>query len=665
MKEFMNLAKPINIGGVFMRNRIAMAPMNDFHQFYDPVEGTINRRWIDYFAERAKGGVGLIITGVFKVEDEITRFRQNDMVTWALVKKKSMQNYAELAKYAHAFGAKIFMQLTAGPGRVISGTAIDDGFEPVSASANQAYFRPNVTCRALDTSEVDQIVEAFGQAAEIVHESGIDGIEVHGHEGYLIDQFTTSLWNRRTDKYGGDLEGRLTFPIEILKAIKKRVGDDFPVTYRYGSKHFIKGPWKSALRMGEREMGRDIDESIQMAKLLERAGYGALHVDTGCYESAYWAHPPMYLPHGFSVDLTWEVKKVVKIPVIAVGRLGIPEIAEKVLAEGKADMIALGRDLLADPYWPKKVLGGEAQDARFCIGCHECMFRAETGQYLTCAVNPLCGNEGVVSIQPSWKAKKVLIAGGGVGGMEAARMASIRGYHVSLFEKTGNLGGHLIAGSVPDFKKDIKGLLDWYQLQLTKLKVKTKLNTAVTPELIKNENPDIVIIATGSVPMVPKMPGVEKPLVTTCIDLLLDRGKAGDRVIVVGGGLEGCETALWLSRQGKKVSIVEMLSQLIIDVHRANRTMLLDLLEDDGVNILTYTKIIEIEDGGVIAIDKKLNTMQIGCDTVVLAVGLKSDNQLYSSLVGDSREVYEIGDCKKPRKIADAIWEADMLALNL
>ena len=293
------------------------------------------------------------------------------------------------------------------------------------------------------------------------------------------------------------------------------------------------------------------------------------------------------------------------------------------------------------------------------------MRKAEIGQYLTCAVNPFCGNEGIFFLRPSREAKKILIAGGGVGGMEVARIASMRGHNVSLFEKTESLGGHLIAASAPEFKKDIKRLLDWYKVSLNKQKIKIEFNTLVTPELISEENPDIVIIATGSTPIIPEIPGVKKSLVVTCIDLLLGKKEAGDRVVVVGGGLEGCETALWLAKQGKEVTIIEMLPQLIPDIHRANRTMLLDLLEDSGVDVLTNTKVQEITNNGVITTDRKLNMERISCDTVVLAVGLKPDKELYNSLAGESIEIYEIGDCKKPRKIGDAVWEANMLALNI
>jgi 2-enoate reductase len=665
MQKYPNLAKPISIGSVFIKNRVAMAPMNDLHQFYDPIEGTINRRWIDYFLERARGGVGLIITGAFKVEDEITKFRQNDLVVWALVKRKSAQNYAELAKYVHAFGGRIFMQMSAGPGRVAGGQSIDDGFKPVSASVNRAYFRKNVSCRELTTEEVDRIVDAFGWAARIVKDSGFDGIEVHGHEGYLIDQFVTALWNRRTDKYGGDLEGRLTFPVEILKAIKKEAGQDYPVIYRYGSKHFIKAPGMGAMRVGENEMGRDLDESVKIAQLLEKAGYDALHVDAGAYESAYWAHPPIYLPNGFSVEWTSEIKRAVRIPVIAVGRLGIPEIAEKTLADGKADMIALGRDLLSDPYWPKKVLGGKPEEAKLCIGCHECMNRAESGQYLTCAVNPFCGNEGVISVQRASKAKRIMVVGGGVGGMEAALTATRRGHQVTIYEKTETLGGHLLPASIPDFKRDIKRLTEWYKREVEKNKIKIEYKTEVTPDLITEEEPDIVFIATGSTPIIPEIPGVKKPFVSTCIDVLLEKKHVGDKVVLMGGGLEGCETALWLAQRGKKVTIVEMLPQLNLDIHRSNKAMLLDLLSNAGVGVLTGVKIISIDDRLVRGMNENRNEVKVECDSVVLAVGLRPSNSLYRKLLEEAKEVYGIGDCMKPRKIADAIWEGAMVALRV
>ena len=658
MIKYKNLFEPICIGKAWIKNRIAMAPMNNGHQM-DSTQGTITQRCVDYYVERAKGGVGLIITGVFKVENDIERCIKNDIVQWPLLTEKSLPEYIELADYVHSYGGKIFVQLSAGPGRVTSAKVINSGIKPVSASPNQAYWIPEVICRALTIEEVGEIVKAFGRAAEIVVKAGMDGIEVHGHEGYLIDQFTTSLWNRRTDKYGGDLKGRLTFPIEILREIKDKTGGNFPIIYRYGIKHFIEESWKASLH-GEREMGRDLPESIEMAKLLEKAGYDALDIDTGCYEGNYFAHPPCYQPHGFSIDLVKEVKKAVKIPILAANRLDIPTLAEEVLKQGKADVIVLGRALLADAYWPKKVREGRIEDIRPCIGCQEGCLRRPSGlgASTSCSVNPTCGREKSYALTSTSKQKKVVVVGGGVAGMEAARIATIKGHHVILYEKTAKLGGHLIEASVPEFKKDIERLLDWYKMQMTKLKIEIRYEKLVTPELIRKEEVNTAIIATGSTPLIPEeIPGVSKSMVVTCCDLYLDTKKAGNNIVIIGGGLEGCETALWLTKQGKTVTVIEKLSNVIADTFFANRFMLLDLLADNKVQIMVNTSVQEITSGSIIAVNRNFERSKINCDTVVLAVGMKPNQELYNSLAAEIANLYLIGDCKKPRKIHDAIFE--------
>jgi 2-enoate reductase len=665
MEKFENLFSPINIGGVKIKNRIALAPMGDFHQFFNPTEGTVNRRWLDYLIEKAKGGSGLIIPNVFKVEDKITYFRQDGLATWGVISKQSRKLYAELADYVHLYDARVFFQLSAGPGRVIGGIAIDNGFTPISASPTQAFFRPEVTCRELKVNEIKEIVNSFGETAKLLSDCGIDGVEIHGHEGYLIDQFATSLWNRRNDQYGGSLENRMKFALEILESIKSALGKDFPVIYRYGSKHFIKDEKSSALRMGEKELGRDLKESIEMAKILEKAGYDGLHIDTGCYESVYWAHPPIYMPRGFSLELTGKIKKEVNIPVIAVGRLGDPLIANQAISEGKADMVALGRDLLADNYWPNKVMLGKIDEIRPCIGCHECMNRAETGKYLTCAVNPTCGNESKYKFSIINNKKKVMVIGGGIAGMEAARVLNLKGQEVILFEKKAELGGHLISASVPDFKKDIRELLNWYQRQLKNSKTKIYLDKSFDLGEIEALNPDLILLATGSIPIIPKISGVDKKNVMTCIDVLLGIQQAGKEVVVVGGGIEGCETALWLAQKGKKVTIVEMLSEYLTDLHRANKKMLIDLLEDNHIKVITNTKIQGISDSEVTAINNKSELSKIKCDSVVLAVGLKPIDDLYHKITQKKRLVYKIGDCKKPRKIINAVWEAFNICMNL
>jgi len=644
-----------------------MSPMLPLGLYPD---GIISERIREYYVERAKGGVGLIITGVFKVENEV---EPAPVPYYPIVTLKALGSLGELSDYVHAYGAKLFIQLTAGTGRLIPPEIIDEfGFKPVSASVNPAFYRPNVMTRALTTEEVQKLVKSFAHAAEIVAAAEIDGIELHGHQGYLLDQFTTSLWNRRTDKYGGDLEGRLRLPIEILEAIKDTVGKDFPVTYRFGLKHFLSSPERGSLNYdGYIEVGRDIKEGLEMAKRLEKAGFDGLHVDAGCYESQYWPHPPIYQPHGCMVDLAAKVKEVVSIPVIAVGKLDIPELAEKVLREGKADIIALGRGLLADPYWPKKVQEGKVEDIRPCIGCHEgCMMRSiseSMGRPFTCSVNPSCARERRFIITHVEKPKKILVVGGGVAGMECARVATLRGHHVTLYEKNDRLGGHLIEASVPDFKYDIKRLLEWYETQLKKLKVDISLNSEVTPEFIrKNKDKwDVIVIATGSVPLIPEIPGVDKEIVVTCSDLLLGKKKSGKDVVIIGGGSEGCETAVWLAKQGKSVTIVEMLPEVAKDLWESNHMMLLEMLKENGVKIIVNAYVQEIAEDGVIIIDKNFKKSMIKCDTVVLATGLKPKRDLYDALTGEIAELYLIGDCKEPHKIHHAIWDGFIIGFSI
>jgi 2-enoate reductase len=651
--KYPHLFAPLNIGKVDLKNRIAMAPMGIIG-LTEP-DGNPNQRAIDYYIERARGGVGLIITSVFKVESEIER----NVHTEHMINSASTRPFSEICEAVHALGTKIFVQLTAGFGRVAPPRILRT--QPVSASIVPNYHDPSLLCRPLEIVEIEKIVKAFGQAAAILVDSGVDGVELHGHEGYLLDQFTTAIWNFRTDKYGGDLQKRLTFPVEVLSEIKKRAGADFPVQYRFGLKHYIKGLRSGALS-GEKyiEAGRDIPEGLAMAKLLEQVGFDALHVDAGCYDSWYWAHPPGYQEHGCMADMAAEVKKIVNIPVIAVGRLDIPELAEKVIAAGQADIVAIGRGLLADAKWPLKAASGKEDDIRPCIGCHDgCIGRFFRGKQLCCTVNPACGRERLYSLTPADEPKNVMVIGGGIAGMEIARVATLRGHKVILYEKNNYLGGHLIEASVPDFKRDLATLLEWHKKQLKDLGVEVKLGTLVSEDLIEREKADVLIVATGSIPLIPDIPGIEKNNVITCIDLLLGKKTAGKSVIVIGGGLVGCETALWLVQQGKKVTLIEMLPELMtggLVIPGMNKVMLLDLIALNKVNILLGAKVEAITAEGAVVVQNK-QRKSITADTLVLAVGLKSENRLYNSLTGKAAFLYSVGDCTQPRNILGAIWD--------
>jgi 2-enoate reductase len=652
--KYPKLFEPITIGNVTVKNRIAMAPMG-LVGLTTP-EGHPTQRAMDYYIERAKGGVGLIITGLFKVENDIDACA----LDIARITPASRWVLSEFCDSVHAMGTKIFIQLTAGFGRVIRPTRVYK--TPVSASPNPNYWNPGIACRELRTDEVASIAAAFGDAAEIIADIGFDGIELHGHEGYLLDQFTTAIWNQRSDKYGGDLKGRLTFPIEILDYIKKRAGKAFPVQYRFGIKHYIKGLNQAALAMEKfEEAGRDVEEGVAMAKLLEQAGFDALHVDAGCYDSWYWAHPPSYNSHGCMIDMAVMAKDNVRIPVTAVGRLEIPELAEKVIATGQADMVALGRGLLADAYWPHKVRTGQIDHIRPCVGCHGCFSRFEKGRPLSCVVNPSCGRERIYPILPATSVKKVLVVGGGMAGMEAARVAAKRGHDVSLCEKSDTLGGHIRSASIPGFKQDLKRLQFYYETQLKILGVHIMMEKEATIDWIGSQNPDVLMVAVGSRARIPDIPGVDKRHVCTCIDVLLGKRQAGSTPVIVGGGLVGCEVALWLAEKGADVTVVEMLPELMMKspiVAHMNRVMLLDLLAYNRVSIMCSVQVEAINDDSVIVVDANGEKKDVPTDNVILAAGMTPLNEFYyEALKCNIPEVYNLGDCREVRNIAAAILD--------
>jgi len=633
------LFEPGKIGKLSIKNRILMCPMG-VGGLEEP-QGGLSQRGIDYYVARAKGGTGLIITGLTRVSREIEPPLEDKLI---IDSKTCVTWLNELAEAVHDYGAKVAIQLTAGLGRVATLDLLKIA-GAVAPSALPAFEDPTIMTRELSTEEIERLVHAFEFSAEILRLAGIDAVELHGHEGYLFDQFITALWNKRTDKYGGDLEGRLRFPVEVIEAIKRGAGADFPVIFRFGLKHYIDG-------------GREVEEGLEIARRLEAAGADAFEVDAGCYETWYWAHPPTTLPPGCMVDMAQMAKRVVKVPVIAVGKLGYPELAERVLQEGKADFICLGRALLADPEWPNKVKKGRLEDIRPCVGCHEgCLKRVFDVKYLSCAVNPATGMEREFTIKPAEKKKSVLVVGGGASGMEAARVTALGGHKVTLWEKGDALGGNLIPASVPDFKQDYRRLINFLSTQIKKLDVTIELAKEATAELILEMKPDVVFIATGSTSIVPEIPGVGKKMVVTAVDLLLGKREAGKSVVVVGGGLIGCETALYLAQKGKKLTIVEMLDGVMLDMYSANRMHLLKLLADADVNILTETKCLEIRDNGITIADKYGKRSTLEADTVVLAVGLKSNEGLLEALKDKIPEVYAIGDCVEPRKVINAIWE--------
>lgn len=662
--KYSKLFSPIKIGSITIKNRFAMAPMGPLG--LADANGGWNQRGIDYYVERAKGGTGLIITGV-TFFDQVVEKQDPTTVPNPLYKPVNfVKTSREMTERIHAYGSKIFLQLSGGFGRVTIPTNVGD-IPPIAPSAIPHRWLDK-TCRAITVDEIHAIVKQFGEAAFHAKRAGFDGVQIHAvHEGYLIDQFAISMFNQRTDEYGGSLENRLRFAKEIVEEIKKTCGDDFPVTLRFSVKSMIKD-WRVGALPGEHfeEKGRDTEEGLKAAKLLESYGYDALDTDVGTYDAWWWNHPPMYQKKGLYREYCKMVKEVVDIPVFCAGRMDNPDMALEAIENGECDVIDLGRPLLADPDYCNKLRCGKITQIRPCISCHEgCMGRVASYSLLNCAVNPQAARERVNAYEPILKKKKVLIVGGGVAGCEAARVLAIRGHQPVVYEKGSRLGGNLIPGGAPDFKEDDIALADWYTNELNRLGVHVHLNTELNEEEIKAMDYDTVILATGSKPKVFSLG--DDSHTYTAEQVLLKQKDAGKKTVVVGGGLVGCETALWLAQNGIHVTIVEALDKVMAvngPLCAANKEMLEALLPFNGVEIITGAKVTEFANGEV-KVDTKEGSKTIMSDSVILSVGYKEENILYNNLQFDIPDLYLLGDAKKVSNIMYAIWDAFEVANHI
>jgi 2-enoate reductase len=661
----MKLFEKGRIGTLDLKNRIVMDAINI--QLGSPSdEAALGQRAVDLYAARARGGVGLIKTTFMRTNRKLELSIGGPTVH----STRSGQWLNEIAQAVHDYGAKLCAQLTIGVGRIpvpnpnlphgglvapspLPSFRSPEGDLPrIGPGRYPAHGEKHVITRELTIEEIEEIVRDYEFSARIIALAGVDAIEVHAHQGYLIDEFMTALWNKRTDHYGGDLEGRMRLPLELLAAIRRAAGPDYAILYKYPLTHNLEG-------------GREIEEGLEIARMLEAAGVNALTVTAGCYETYNLAQPPTTQPRGNAVHLAEATKKAVNIPVIAVGKLGYPELAEQVLQEGKADFVSLARYLLADPEWPNKVKEGRVEDIRPCIGCHEgCIARVRKNHYCSCAVNPATGIERELAITPAERKKSVLVLGGGPAGMEAARVATLRGHKVTLWEKANALGGQLIPASVPDFKEDYRILLSYLRTQIKKLGITVELEKEVTLDAIKQYDPDVVFVATGASHIFPEIEGIkdgiEKGKVLSAVDVLLGKGSVGEKVLVMGGGLIGCETALYLAKRGKGVTVVKgrPIETLSIDMPWGNALDLVKLLDDYAVKVFDETNVLRITQTGADIADRKSEERSLVADTIVIARGMKPTNGEFLEAVQENlSEVHVIGDCVKPRRVMNAIWE--------
>lgn len=662
--KYQTLFTPIQIGKLTLKNRFAMAPMGPLG--LGDSEGGWNQRGIDYYTRRAQGGTGLIITGVTFSDCEVETQSMPNAPNSTYNPVHFVRTSREMTERVHAYGAKIFLQMSGGFGRVTIPTNLGE-FPPVAPSPIPHRWLDK-TCRELTRDEIHKIIESFGKGAFNAKRAGFDGVEVHAvHEGYLIDQFAISFFNHRTDEYGGSLENRLRFAKEIREEIAKTCGWDFPVAVRFSPKSMLKDWRKGALSNEEfEEKGRDLEEGLQTAKLLEAYGYDALDVDVGCYDAWWWNHPPMYMEKGPYRKYAKLVKETVKVLVFMAGRMDTPEMAESCVNDGTCDVISLGRPLLADPDYVKKLRANHVCEIRPCISCQEgCMGRIQTYSMINCAVNPQAARERVTAYEPVARKKRVLIAGGGVAGCEAARVLAERGHEPVLYEASERLGGNLLPGGAPAFKEDDLQLVKWYENELERLRVPVYLNTKVTKEMVLESDCDAVIVATGSRPKMFSLGDDEK--VYCAEQVLMNQKDPGDKVVVVGGGLVGCEMALDLAQKGKRVTILEALPKIMVvngPIYSANKEMLEELLPFHGVDIICNAKVTGFQDGAV-SYETDGKTEKLDADSVILSVGYRSADELYHELKFDVADLYLLGDAGKVSNIMYAIWDAFEVANHI
>lgn len=662
MSKYDALFRPMKIGSIEVKNRIVLCAMGIHSHRLVNEDGSFTDDGIRYYERIAKGGTGLIVTSAMPVNHNFDQAR-GSKASFDLAGKEFLANTKKFTDCIHPYGTKVFMQLSAGAGRVLP-AFIADG-EPVAPSDGLPNFwDPTTKHRALTKEEIQDYIEKFGDAAKKARSAGIDGVEIHAvHEGYLLDQFTLAFCNKRNDEYGGSLEGRLLFAKKIVENIKAKAGTDFPVSMRFSVRSFMKGFNDGALP-GEDfvEVGRDLEEGIKVAKLLESYGYDMLDADNGTYDSWWYPHPPVYMPLACNLEECTKIHEQVEIPVICAGRMDEPQIALEAIISDKVDGIGLARQLLADPDWPIKLQKEEAEDIRPCIACHAgCLNRIFKGQDICCALNPAVAREDCYAIKKAKIKKHVMVIGGGIGGMEAARISALRGHDVDLYEQTSQLGGVFIPASNMSFKDADKRLITWYRRQMDMLNIHVHLNTKVDEALIHEKNPDVIFEATGAVARKLNVSGSDQDYVLTAIDALNHPEKVKGDIVVIGGGLTGVEIAYDYAKDGSKVTILEALDKILnVDLAAANKNFLLQAMKRYHVDTEVEAKVISFGDHQV---NYNVNGVeyQVHADTVIVSIGYQS----YVPFTIEDKEVYVIGDANKVSNLMGAIWTAYETAMNI
>ncbi|MCI8908237.1 MAG: FAD-dependent oxidoreductase [Angelakisella sp.] len=643
-KMFPHLFAPGKIGTLTLKNRILKAPQSSGMSNMD---GTVSERLVRYYRDQAAGGAGCIVVEYAYVDDIGAKSAHCHL---GISSNEHIPGLAWLAENIREMGSVPAIQIEHCGRQKFLGT------QPICAPSALPWpklwdqYGVQAVPHVLTIEEIQDIVHAFGDSALRAKKAGFELVEIHGAHGYLLTNFFSPHTNHRTDLYGGSLENRMRIYVEIVRDVRKKVGPDFPVTIRLSGTDYEPD-------------GFPIVDTIAMAKVLEREGIDAFHISGGDHHTMIHQVSPMAMSLCHNTWAAEAIKKEVSVPVIASGSITLPEYAEDIIASGKGDFVGLGRPLWADPEWPNKAAADHPEDIRPCIRCNEGCLERTFFNYkaITCAVNPVVSREGELKIAPAPVKKKVAVVGAGTAGMEAARVLALRGHDVTIYEEKDKKGGLLHEAAAPEFKADIRPFMQYQITALEKLGVPVVQKKATAADL---EGYDAVVCATGSLPIIPHIPGVEKPIAVDCLSAINGAKPVGKKVVVIGGGLVGTETALDLAENGHSVTLVEMLPKIMKDVAVTDFLAYSERIAKTDMRILTETRLEEVLDNGA-RVSAKKGEETIEADTVILALGLKAEQGLYNELAAAGKEVYLVGDAVKAGKIFDAIHTAYRVGLRI